>query len=445
MPLAPINGAKTQQSETTRIRLEELFHEAATRVAATLPEQLNEAAQRVQDRCLRRHAEHFPQLFLNYFSDAVSQIENPILKFAFSPFVAAWAAFKTFYDAAGMQRSLVESQFDSAPFRLLYINTDLLDPLEICPRTIRDPYAVSKGGASDHNRIISEVRGRMIAHFGFDLIHAISGNIRLNGDQIFTALFDVLTTQLKGRMWPEQYPLYQAALAEYIEPRLAAEGGTLTMSDLFDKGYRWVLDFKEEIDIAENGESTGEFATIRETAQGPFASTCGVYAILSIFEAMGQLEAFKEEYNVHTYADLDRTTFELMKPYAPLPQIYRSSNFRSQGMGVRSAPDLANEIPQKLGINERFSFSQVAVEDDLDESFFRRYRRYGFIAAISTDVGPHAVHVLGYDRRSHMVRYYDPIGADGRDNVKELSLDEFNAHRLTQGAFALLTIVEPIS
>lgn len=71
--------------------------------------------------------------------------------------------------------------------------------------------------------------------------------------------------------------------------------------------------------------------------------------------------------------------------------------------------------------------------------------RNGFIATINTDVGPHAVHVLDCDRRTHSVRYYDPMGADGQSNVKEVTLEEFNRIRITDWVFAKITVVEPVS
>ena len=289
---------------------------------------------------------------------------------------------------------------------------------------------------------------RLIAHLGSDLGGEPINKVLLNGDQIFTALFDVLTTQLKGRFWPEQYPLYQAELAEYIAPELEGGSGALYMNELFYAGYKWVLDFKEEIDIPEGEEPTGEtqFQSIRETAQGPFASTCGVYAVLSLFESLGLLEEFKEQYNVHTYADLDRITFEFLKEHATYPEIMNPSLsiFRNQGMQVSSLLDLARELAQTFGINRRFFFRQIEIQNNLNEFFFRGYPN-GFIAAIDTNVGPHAVHVLGYDRSTHMVRYYDPIGADGQNNVKELSLVEFNRLRIKVGEFAKVTVVEPTS
>lgn len=281
--MSPIDRTNAQTSPT-RGTLEERLEEAGRR---SLPGYLIQLAQEFQDRCLQRYAEHYPQRFSSYFSADISQIENPIWKFAVSPFIAGWAALRTFYDAAGIQRAFIESQYDPAPFHLLYINTELLSPLGNCPRTIPNPLTVTKGGSSDHRDVISEVRERLVAHLGIDPLSALVGQVQLNGDQVFTALFDVLTTQLKGRMWPEQYPLYQAELARYIAPQLEGGGGIWYMYELFYVGYKWVLDFKEEIDIPEGEEPPGEtqFQSIRETAQGPFASTCGVYAVLSLFES----------------------------------------------------------------------------------------------------------------------------------------------------------------
>lgn len=99
---------------------------------------------------------------------------------------------------------------------------------------------------------------------------------------------------------------------------------------------------------------------------------------------------------------------------------------------------------QRAGFMQFFlSLSPIEIHNDFSEMFFRVYRQQGFIVTIDTNVGPHAVHVLGYDRSTHMVRYYDPIGLDGQDNVKELSLDEFNRLRITDGEFAKITVAEP--
>jgi len=441
--MSPVDRVNPQGNPTIRLNLNE--SQLEDQVISILNRQMQES----QDSCKERYTEHYRQRVLDYFNAGTSQIENSVLKFGVSPFVAVWAALKTFYDAAGVQRALIESYYDSAPFHLLYVNTSASSPAENCHPTILLPaaaLAVTKGGRSDHTEIISEVKWRLVENFRGDLGGKTMDDLLLNGDQIFTAYFDVLTTQLKGRLWPEQYPLYQAALARYLEPLIKGRGRAMYVGELFQASYEWVLNFKEEIDIPEGDEPAGEeeFESIKKTAQGPFASTCGVYALLSLFESMGKLQEIKEEYGIHTYAELDRATFDFMKDYATYSEVSipNIQLFRNQGMPVRSLLTLAGDIAATIGMNGSVTFGQIEMRGNLNEVFFGGYPN-GFIATISTDVGPHAVHVLGYDKRTRMVSYYDPIGADGRSNVKQLPLAEFNKLRLKTGEFAKITVVEP--
>jgi len=441
--MSPVDRVNPQGNPTIRLNLNDAGLE--DKVSSIINRQMQE----FQDGCKEHYTEHYRQRVVDYFHAGTSQIENSVLKFGVSPFVAVWAALKTFYDAAGVQRALIESYYDSAPFHLLYVNTSASSPAENCPLTIPLPaaaLAVTKGGRSDHADIISEVKWRLAENFRDDLGEGSIDELLINGDQIFTAYFDVLTTQLKRRLWPEQYPLYQAAFARYIEPLIKGGSDAMYVGELFQASYEWVLNFKEEIDIPEGDEPAGEeeFESITKTAQGPFASTCGVYAIFSLFESMGKLQEIKEQYGIHTYAELDRATFEFMKDNATYSEIMipNIQLFRNQGMPVGSLLTLARDIADTLGMDGSVTFRQIEMRGNLSEVFFGGYPN-GFIATISSDVGPHAVHVLGYNRRTRMVSYYDPIGADGRSNVKQLPLAEFNKLRLKTGEFAKITVVEP--
>lgn len=305
-------------------------------------------------------------------------------------------------------------------------------------------FTVTKGGLFNHGDVIDEARQSFRAKLGLSGNQA-DENTKISRQQLDEILFDILKRQVGKRLKPDQEHAYRAELKSYVDIRLQGAKFSFTLEDTLKIAYVWVLDFKEEVDIPTDGEADANQSVVsmRMSAQGPFASTCGVYTVVSVIESLGAFAEFKRKYYIGTLADLDRRTFELMRPYAiPNRNPYALDQFREQGMSVYAIPDLGNKILQQLGMNSTMEFSQVEASHDMTPDFFKNYP-WGFIDTVQTEVGPHAIHVLSYNAESDRVQYYDPIGTDGNINVKELPLAQFNRLHVRYGdSTNLITFVK---
>lgn len=285
------------------------------------------------------------------------------------------------------------------------------------------PGNVSKMGSSNHWNVFFQVKRNIAKSLGVKLAD-VESHV-LTEKQFKSALFSMVRKKLGKRLKPKLHATYRKAFYEYLNKRKSLSNLKLTVGNLYHKLFSHVIDFLEESDIPETGEASNQasFSTVTRTAQGPFSTTCGIYAVISQIEKHGKLIQFKQKSNLKTYGDLDRYTSHLLINNAEYPNsAFRPFNeplFRSQGLSMERLTKIANNIGKQLSVS--FTKKQIK-DDDCVPALLKKYPE-GIVVAIDTKVGPHAVNVIAF--KNGNVVYYDPIGKDGRNNVKTMPEREF--------------------
>lgn len=252
----------------------------------------------------------------------------------------------------------------------------------------------------------------------------------LEPTQFKDALFDILTRQLESKLPAENYDQYRQELSTYIDSQIKGWESShqkdfiLNIHNLYVIAYEWTLDFKEDIDISSPGEANRDepFVSFMTTAQGPYSSTCGLYAVFSFLENQGIGQQVKDKLGVSTYGDLDLKTGEIIKENGIREEhMMDAPIFRQQGMTFSSMTEVAKKMTNGTSI-------QITLINDASEDISEVLKSYpdGLVATISTKVGPHAINVISISNNN--VLYYDPIGKDGVINIHMENIDDFNKH-----------------
>ncbi|MFA5097454.1 MAG: hypothetical protein WC490_02355 [Candidatus Margulisiibacteriota bacterium] len=242
---------------------------------------------------------------------------------------------------------------------------------------------------------------------------------------VFTeTITDLTQKKLGSTMTPEEWPRWKKELAAYLRVRTAEEKLPLTVENIYGKGFGCALDFLEETDLPLPGEQDNNavFDSVKASSQGKFSTVCGLYAVLSLFESCGKFEALRSEYSLNSYRDLDYFTAGLLIKHRPhrfgKQNALSETGHRTPGLTMAEVRYIAN----CLGGTQKVSFEHYEIGDLTIETLCGKLAP-GFVAVISTQVGPHAVHVIKAEDGN--IVYYDPIGKDGKFNIGIMPSDTF--------------------
>ncbi len=255
-------------------------------------------------------------------------------------------------------------------------------------------------------------------------------------DTITSAMFEKLSGMISAQEWDP----YKDALSSYVEERVSQDKLPPTTKNIFGRGFGYALDFLEKTDLPGQEEAANDavFESVKTSAQGRFSTVCGIYAVLSLFESAGKFEPLRSEHLLHSYQDLDLFTAGLLIEYKP--HYYGRSMFpggtghRTPGLTMAQVCDIAND----LGAPQAVRCEHYEIGDLTIESLCKKLS-HGFVAVISTEVGPHAVHVIKSEDGN--VVYYDPIGKDGKFNIGVMPSDTFNL--AWKKEFGIIAMADP--